>query len=120
MDTDCTDLKRKIEFETNEIRDKMQVELKAKLSEADERTAKESKALAAKLEAERNALAAKLETGNQEVAERMQKEEEQRRREADELKAKMENAKEEQGNSITQMFDRLKAKMKLVRRKFMA
>ena len=94
--------------------------LKAKLSEADERTAKvgsgytqqkqyfifdkiqnrdtchliyssfkiqqESKALAAKLEAEKNALAAQLETGNKEVAERMQKEEEQRKREADEMK----------------------------------
>ena len=46
----------------------------------------ESKALAARLEAERNALAAQLETGNKEVAERMQKEEEQRKREADELK----------------------------------
>ena len=46
----------------------------------------ESKALAAKLEAEKNALAAQLETGNKEVAERMQKEEEQRKREADEMK----------------------------------
>ena len=47
---------------------------------------KESKALAARLEAERNALAEQLETGNKEVAERMQKEEEQRKREADEMK----------------------------------
>merc|ERR1712154_743098 len=36
-------------------------------------------------------------------------EEERRKREADELKTRMENAKQEQGNSITQMFDRLKA-----------
>ena len=42
--------------------------------------------MAAKLEAEKNALAAQLETGNKEVAERMQKEEEQRKREADEMK----------------------------------
>merc|ERR1712228_1874 len=70
---------------------------------------KESKALAARLEAERNALAAQLETGNKGVAERMQMEEERRKREADELKTRMENAKQEQGNSITQMFDRLKA-----------
>ena len=91
--------------------------LKAKLNEADERTAKvwtlwinpipcggnikkitekeiftslffpqESKALAARLEAEKKALADQLESGNKEVAERMQMEEERRKREADELK----------------------------------
>jgi hypothetical protein len=47
---------------------------------------KESKALAARLEAERNALAEQLETGNKEVVERMQIEEEQRRRDRDEMK----------------------------------
>ena len=104
-------------------------------------TVQESKALAARLEAEKKALADQLESGNKEVAERMQMEEERRKREADELKVKvnlisnyfitwlqnksssmllfmfnttllfqtrMENAKQEQGNSITQMFDRLK------------
>ena len=42
--------------------------------------------MAARLEAEKNALAAQLESGSKEVAERMQKEEEQRRREAEEMK----------------------------------
>ena len=42
--------------------------------------------MAARLEAEKNALAEQLESGSKEVAERMQKEEEQRRREADEMK----------------------------------
>ena len=46
----------------------------------------ESKALAARLEAEKKALADQLESGNKEVAERMQMEEERRKREADELK----------------------------------
>ena len=45
--------------------------------------------MAARLEAEKNALAEQLESGSKEVAERMQKEEEQRKREADELKVTM-------------------------------
>lgn len=42
--------------------------------------------MAARLEAEKKALADQLESGNKEVAERMQMEEERRKREADELK----------------------------------
>ena len=45
--------------------------------------------MAARLEAEKNALANQLEIGNKENAERMQKEEEQRRREAEELKVEL-------------------------------
>ncbi len=45
--------------------------------------------MAARLEAEKNALANQLEIGNKETAERMQKEEEQRRREAEELKVEL-------------------------------
>ena len=48
----------------------------------------ESKALAARLEAEKKALADQLESGNKEVEERMRMEEERRKREADELKVK--------------------------------
>ena len=46
----------------------------------------ESKALAARLEAEKKALADQLESGNKEVEERMRMEEERRKREADVLK----------------------------------
>ena len=61
----------------------------------------ESRALAARLEAEKNALAEQLESGSKEVAERMQKEEEQRRREADEMKVNMQEVAFKKDNSVS-------------------
>ena len=42
------------------------------------------------------------------MSEKMAREEEVRRKEAEELKNKMDSERQAQGNSITQMFDRLK------------
>ena len=49
-----------------------------------------------------------MESGSKDLAEKMAREEEQRRQEAEEMKAKLESEKKQQGNAITEMFDRLK------------
>ena len=49
-----------------------------------------------------------MESGSKELAEKMAQEEDQRRKEADAMKTQLESQKKQQGNAITDMFDRLK------------
>ena len=49
-----------------------------------------------------------MENGSKELAEKMAQEEDQRRKEADAMKTQLESQKKQQGNAITDMFDRLK------------
>ena len=47
-----------------------------------------------------------MESGSKELAEKMAKEEELRKQEAAAMKTKLEEEKKNQGNAITEMFDR--------------
>merc|ERR1711976_406240 len=82
--------------------------LKEKMSEENEKRMNEAKALQDKLEKEKQALATQMQSGSKELEEKMARDEELRRQEAEALKANLENQKKQQGNAITEMFDRLK------------
>ena len=95
--------------ENKAIQDKLEREanaLKEKMSEENEKRSMESKALQEKLEKEKAALAAQMESGSKELAEKMAMEEEKRKQEAAAMKSKIEEEKKNQGNAITEMFDR--------------
>ena len=49
-----------------------------------------------------------MESGSKELADKMAQEEEQRRLEAEAMQNQLESQKKQQGNAITDMFDRLK------------
>ena len=53
-------------------------------------------------------LAERMESGSKELADKMAQEEEQRRLEAEAMQNQLESQKKQQGNAITDMFDRLK------------
>jgi ATPase subunit of ABC transporter with duplicated ATPase domains len=83
--------------------------LKEKMTEENEKRSKESKELQETLAAEKAAMAQKMESGSKELAEKMAREEELRRKHAEEIKSQMESEKKQQGNAVTEMFDRLKS-----------
>merc|ERR1712038_1119721 len=100
-----------MEAENKQLKDKLDkeaVDLKKKMSDADEEKKDEMAMLQNRLENERKMLADKMAREKAEMAEEMEKAEAERKQEATKLKNQIEEDKKQQENGVVQMFERLK------------